>query len=348
MSIAAGSQIVTTDFISTSDGTSGKVPKTISGKIDTSFLRFGGTGADGALSISSGTTTVSASSAATLVKNYSSIAITGTAKLAFSTPNTNGTTILLRCQGAMNLTSSTVPFIDASGMGGQGAGGSTTGTGVGYTNGGSGNKGIVLFSSWISSASSVHGNATSSSVSGGAGETVKTIANTYYASTSQIYEVKYPNVFVGGGGSCGGCFADTGATCTFGNSGNGGGALIIEVGGTLTFTTANGISVAGTNAANSTYTGGGATVVSGSGGGGGGYCLLLYNLGSPTGTVNVSGGNGGGGGHNVTYSPPCTSGGGGGGSYQAGNAGDTSGGNYGNGGNGATGLAIMTLNTEFC
>src|ERR1035437_3459937 len=54
------------------------------------YLKFGGTGADGALAISSGTTTIDCANAAKVIKNYSSISITGTGTLAFSNPNTNG------------------------------------------------------------------------------------------------------------------------------------------------------------------------------------------------------------------------------------------------------------------
>src|SRR5689334_1727458 len=94
----------------------------------------GGTGADGALSISSGTTTVSIASAAVFVKNYSRISLTGTGKLAFSNPNTNGTIIVLNCSGNCTLTSSSAPMVDASGMGAAG-GASVSGDNVAGTTG---------------------------------------------------------------------------------------------------------------------------------------------------------------------------------------------------------------------
>lgn len=85
--------------------------------VNISALKFGGTGADGALNISSGTTTLDLGGVSVYVKNYSSISITGTAKLAFSNPATRGTIIILKCSGNAVITSSTVPAIDASGMG---------------------------------------------------------------------------------------------------------------------------------------------------------------------------------------------------------------------------------------
>ena len=59
--------------------------------VGVAIAKFGGTGADGALTITSGTTNISASSAAVLIKNYTSVSITGTAYVQFTTPNTNGT-----------------------------------------------------------------------------------------------------------------------------------------------------------------------------------------------------------------------------------------------------------------
>lgn len=89
---------------------------------------FGGTGADGPLVISSGTTTLDIGGAAYFVRNYTSIEISGTGQLNFVNPNDNGTIIILRSQGDVELSSSS-PSIDASGMGGQ-----PTGTRVGRNN----------------------------------------------------------------------------------------------------------------------------------------------------------------------------------------------------------------------
>ena len=99
--------------------------------------RFGGSGADGALSISSGTTTIDLGGAQVYEKNYTSISITGTGKLAFTNPNANGTIIILRSQGNVAISSSTVPAIDVSNLGGN-AGTSGTGNIKNPTAGGTG------------------------------------------------------------------------------------------------------------------------------------------------------------------------------------------------------------------
>ena len=100
----------------------------ISGVLLATIGTFGGDGSDGAISITSGTTTVSAGSGVLLIKNYTSISVTGSATLAFSTPATNGTITTLKSQGNVTLTSSAV-CIDASGMGGAGGAGGTEANG---------------------------------------------------------------------------------------------------------------------------------------------------------------------------------------------------------------------------
>ena len=84
---------------------------------NTGFISFSGDGSDGALNISSGTTTVDCSNEPIVHLNYTSVSITGTAKLAFSNPYSGGTTIILTSQGDVTLTSSDLAMIDASGMG---------------------------------------------------------------------------------------------------------------------------------------------------------------------------------------------------------------------------------------
>ena len=161
---------------------------------------FGGTGADGALNITSGTTTVNLANASTYIKNYTSMNIGGNALLNFSNPNANGSIIIFRVSGNVTLTSSNNPNIDISNLG-------TAGT------------------------------------SGGDSYT--------------------------------------------GNGGSGAGAMLIECAGVLTLTgNVNAGGVAGTSGIQ-----GGNYVFHGGGGGGGGTVWIIYNnLGSNTGTINVSGG----------------------------------------------------------
>ena len=94
---SSSNKYVTNDDTSTTSS-NGKIPRANSGgQIDLDYistgLKFGGTGADGALSITSGTTTIDCANAAVVIKNYTSISITETGALAFSNPNTNGTTV---------------------------------------------------------------------------------------------------------------------------------------------------------------------------------------------------------------------------------------------------------------
>lgn len=302
---------------------------------------FGGTGADLALSISSGTTTLSLASATSFIKNYSSISITGTGTLAFSNPNTNGSIIILKSQGDVTLTSSSAPMIDASGMG---AAGGTAGAGDGNvgisgqaiwatTNGGGGGFRPVLVSD-----------------SGAAGAASAALSPSYTLNDT-IYHVVRWSIGAGGGGgggakSGGGGGGGGGANVSAGSAGNagatgnagltgpgaggnggvGGAFLIIECGGKLNFTTTSGISVNGLvgavgNNGSATNDGGGG----GGGGGAGGVCVIIYNaLTASSGTITKAGGLGGAGGTPVGL-----------------------GGVGGNGGAGAAGLSLVILNTAF-
>ena len=324
MSITAGSDIKASDFINDSqrDATpandTGRVPKLESdAKIARTFLRssFGGTGADGALSITSGTTTISAASALVLVKNYTSISITSTGKLAFSNPHNNGTLIVLKSQGACTLTSSTAPMIDASGMGATtstiGNGSLTTADygrdGVSYNGGGGGGGGA-------SNVAGAQGGACSYSPGNGVGGVGGVKCPITY-NTTNIND-KFLKHLCGGGGGNGAAYSSGSG----GSGSRGGGALYIECAGAWNFTTANGISVAGIvgGAASGGFFGNG-----GGGGGGGGSFFGLYNtLTANSGTVNSSGGAGGA--HSTGVN-----------------------GSGGDGGAGGNGYSLVAQNTEF-
>lgn len=295
MTISAGSDILASDFISTSAGAgdSGKVPKLNSiGKLDVTFIRngFGGTGADAALTSSSGTTTLSAASAATLVKNYTSISLTGTAVLAFSNPHAGGTIIILKVQGNATFTSSANPAVDVTGMGAangtdpnsntvlrlyNGEGKLGMGSGVSYTNAG----GVAPF-------------ATRS--------TQQSISRQLYLACGGAGGNGSGNVFpsIPSGGAGGGSLYNSGAdtastsgspsTGSGGTGGRGGGCLCIEIGGAFSSSAifwSKG--TAGTAGSGGTGQGGG-------GGGAGGGIVIVYNaLTSDTGTYLVTGGAGG-------------------------------------------------------
>jgi hypothetical protein len=279
MTISTGSTIVAADFVSTSAGAgdSGKVPKlNAAGKLDNSFLRFGGTGADGALSVSSGNTNIDLGGAQTFIKNYTSISITGTGSVTFINPHANGTIILIKSQGNVTLTSSAAPMFSASGAGATG--------GAINANGNDGLTPLIK----TNKGSTIGGNGgslTAGGSGGGAGGAAASYVLQANLNWSEIYH-KYPFVFIGAGGGGGN---DNGGTGGIG--GNGGACLIIECGGAWNFTTASGISVKGVNGANATSTG------YPGGGGGGGYFLALYNtLTANSGTITVTGGSAGTGG----------------------------------------------------
>ncbi len=283
--------------------------------IFTSVLKFGGTGSDGALTISSGTTTIDLANASLVTKNYTSISITGTGKLAFTNPNTNGTIIILKAQGNVTLTSSTVPCIDASGLGGAGGTGGTAGN-----DGSSGTAGRTSFMfntipPGLLSVGGTHGNGGTAPIttgitniktvllgpgSGGGGGSGKSNGGGAGGGASLINN--------GVNGSDDGGNSGTGSG---GDGGNGGGALYIECGGT--YTASGTLTAAGING--SAGVGGG---VGGGGGGAGGTIIIYYNiLGSNTGTYTISGGTGG------------------------------AGASLGAGGAGGTGYSSITLNTDF-
>ena len=291
------------------------------------FTKFGGTGADGALSITSGTTTINCAGAAVVVKNYTSISITGTGQLAFSNPHANGTVIILKSQGAVTLTSSATPMIDASAMGA--AGGAAVA--VSYPTNSNGNNGTVGLVNLIQTNFGIKG--TQSPPAGGAGGALPTAFSYKNPTVQALY--KYCFINVGGGGASGSAQSSPmgSGSATSGAGGNGGGGLIIECGGAWNFTTTSGISVAGGAGGNGSASPAG-NRAGGGGGGGGGHCLAFYNtLTANSGTITIAGGSG-----------VDTAGGGGGGasSITAGNNGTDP-----TGGTGGAGFSLVAANTEF-
>lgn len=306
-------------------------------KFVTSQFLFGGTGADGSLSITTGTTTLDLVGAEIFVKNYSSISITGTGVLAFINPNANGTKIILKSVGSVTLTSSATPMIDASGLGASGGAG-VSGTVFANIQNVAGTIGKCI--SGLLQTNPGTSSATAVSTAGGAPSI------SFPTTTSQINSA-YLNLLPGAGGASGSGSSNNvsgSASGTTGSGGRGGGVLVIECGGSFNFTTTNGISVAGKNGGNGTNVGGNDASWRGGGGGGGGTFLCFYNtLTANTGTVNISGGTGGntaiptvgagGAGYNTN------GGGGGGGSASAGTNGTATNNAAKSGGDGGLGLS---------
>lgn len=329
MAIVAGNDALAADFIGTSAGagSSGQVPKCdAGGKLDLSFMpkitssagagdsgkipalngsgqldptfvfnAFGGTGADGALSISSGTTTIALGGASYFEKNYSSISITGTGKLTFSNPSANGCIVVLKCTGNVTLTSSTVPLIEGSALG-------ATAGNHGVSLGGLSPRAPHVLGLWV--------------YPGGLGSPL----TDYKVLASQgAYAVASPHlrmrVFCGSGG-----ISPGGASVNNGAGAPGGIGLMIECRGALNFTgtiySKGGDGAAGAGSTNWSgywYIGsGGAGNTDGSddgprnqgtsgqncgggGGGGGCVCILANTITANTGTITITGGQGGAG-----------------------------------------------------
>jgi hypothetical protein len=317
----------TAPFRVTESGAVFMASATISGVVVTSQGTFGGDGSDGALTISSGTTTIDCTNLALVVKNYTSISITGTGTLAFSNPHANGTIVILKSQGNVTLTSSSAPMVDMSSMGAAGAASDVAG---GAPAGGT--EGTDGLTNTINCDAG----------DGGGGASGPGGAKAAFEVQSTIYEayLKYSSLFVGGGGGSG--RAALGGD-TSGAGGRGGGALVIECNGALNFTTSGGISVKGGNGGNGVFV---ATGASGGGGGGAGSAIVLYKtLTAASGTITVSGGTGG---NNSSTMGVDYYGGGGGGSQTAGNnATHSNTANGKTGGDGGTGVSLIAKNTSF-
>ena len=256
---------------------------TASGTLQRNWIpwKFGGDGSDGPLSISSGTTTLNLGAAAFVVKNYTTIGITGTGVLNFSNPHANGTIIILKSQGDCNLTSSAVPFLDASGMGA--AAGASVAATSGSTNGNAGTAGLSgLLNTWASSGGVV---AAATTLTGG--QIVPYVGRTSAAI------LKYYQAFVGAGGGSGAAQDQVASTATSGAGGRGGTTLIIECNGAWNFTTSNGISVAGKNGSNGSYAGTRGFAQGGAGGAGGFFLGLYETLTANSGSVNSAAGSAG-------------------------------------------------------
>ena len=282
------------------------------GKIDSSFIAstsllnsgyvFGGTGADGALATSTGTTTINLGGNQLVVKNYTSISLTGTAVLNFSNPNVNGTIIVLKSQGNVTITSSANPAIDLRLLGAAGGGTTSQNAGAG-ANGSAGVSNLGF--------ATIYGGGGSQGGSGSAG----TAGTTAFNGGSLTPFYRNLVVAVGSGGGSGASSQNSGnkgdgggggaSTITNGSAGSagtlneagggtggaggrGGGALVIECNGTYSASAIFNASGANGSAATGS-TGGG-----GGGGGGGGTIEAIYNaLTSDTATYTVSGGSGG-------------------------------------------------------
>lgn len=249
----------------------------------TALQKFGGTGTDGALTATTGTTTINLGNAAIFTKNYTSISLTGTANLAFTNPATGGTLIILKSQGNVTITTSTSPVVSLTGLGGVGGTGLVSGAPA------AGNPGSA-FGQWVTGTIAGGTGGTNGNPGGGLGgasASAGTGAPAILAGKQSDGYIRIP-VVPGSGGGAGGNSSGSG---TSGAGGIGAGALYIECAGSLNITstfTANATN--GSNTASGGDTGGG-------GGGGGGYFFFIYNtLTANSAVFSANGGSGGTGG----------------------------------------------------
>lgn len=286
--------------------------------------KFGGTGVDGALTCSSGTTSIALGSANYVVKNYTSISITGTCSVAFTGAASTGTVVIFRSQGAVTITSTATAAIDLRGIG------STA------TNGGM-------------SLSPLFGNIPVGAQSGANllptyGSTATLLASSEL--TDPIFSL-YNFLSSSSAGGTGSESGSSGSAGTPGPGGPAGGTFLMEVGGAFNFTTGSTINangIVGVNAIPGTVN----HCSGGGGGGGGGNVFIYYNtLTANTGTITVNGGLGGSGAWAGSGTFSATAGGGG-------NTFQTTGGNPPSsacnssppaGATGATGTSWVKLNT---
>lgn len=318
LNISSGLEATGNNAISVKVVSGGGLTAAAEGLKFTASKSFGGTGADGALNITTGNTAVSAGNQRTLVKNYTSISISAGASLSFSNPAPAGTLIVLKSQGACTISGE----IDVRLMGAAGGATSADGSEANFI---------------IDDAGTHGGNAGATSIGGGniAAGTIL-LLDDLYASSSYHLESGNLRLLPGSGGAGGG---QTGAGGAGGAGGRGGGALILECNGALNFASGGSIVANGSNGSDGAVAnnGGGG----GGGGGAGGSVIVLYNaLTANSGSVTVAGGNGGNGGNG---SGAGNTGGGGasgaGGLFGAGGVGGQGGGNgtttCANGGNAA-------------
>ena len=278
--------------IATSTPTASSIPiADVSGKLANGWL-YGefGDGADGALSVPSGTTTIDASSTNVVEKNYTSINISVGATLDISNKAVSGTILWLKSQGDVTI-SGTIDLLrngadggvgesingfnafslntnNGAGTGGQ-AGDTFSssdgdGGGGGASVNGGGSNGVIVNSGTGSSGGSADGRITTSNL---------------YRITSNLY------LAVGAGGGSGGRENDKGGSS--GSGGTGGGTVIIQVGGELIFDGVIDVSGGDGGDASSGVEGdhGG-----GGGGGGGVVILLAKTITTNSGTLTVNGG----------------------------------------------------------
>lgn len=313
------------------DGSAGQFLKT-DGALTLSWASVAGafgSGADGELNVTSGTTNIDLGSAAIVVKNYTSINVSAGATLGATNPAAGGTILILLSQGNVTI-AGTVNLSSMGAAGGVGATVTITSAGNGGTSssvngtnctnnlgqlrygGGGGafagpNAGIFVNAGGGGGAASLPtaGTAGSSAGTGGVIGAAGVAGVAITAALSVLAGNLGLTICPGAGGGAGGCgvYKDGGGTGTYtgtaGSGGRGGGGLFIACGGTWTFTgTINLAGAAGTNGSGSTGGGTGKNAYSAGGGGGGAAgtgVAIAVAISTNSGTITVTAGGAGNG-----------------------------------------------------
>lgn len=330
---------------------SGNEKEFLSNVAENNILAFGGDGSDGALNVTSGTTTLDLSTKT--VYNYTSITIASGATLTFSGGEAGQIVPVIKCQGNF-VNEGTVDLAGKGASGGAGGAG-RDGWSVGLAGDGEDGTGVGIF---VDATTPDPGNL------GTGAEVTSTTANASpgtpgaLSAKNATYFTILPFNGTGGGGGGGGAIGNTGNTAGDGGAGGAGGlGILLQIGGSFNNTgtiTANGQD--GTVGQNSVGNGSSSTEVGAGGGGGGGAAgslVILYNNSLiASGTLTATGGTGGtggsqtntGGGGGTLYDGAGGGAGGGGASFFADGlaGGATSSGNGGNGGDGADGIVYLS------
>jgi hypothetical protein len=239
---------------------------------------FGGDGSDSSYAQSSGTDTMDLGGARVYIMNFTTLSLTGTAKIAFSNPHANGTIVIFRVQGNCTINSSTLPTIDLRGIGA--AGGDTGGGTPVAGNDASFNPKDVSMGGLTGASNGDKGGGGASSIAdgtsaAGVGGTAP-YPNIGATDADALLLFGYSFILPGGGGGAG----NEGGGFSASVGGRGGGAFILEVGGTLTLVGSGAINANGSDSS--------AADADGGAGGGGAIAVLYRTAGTITGTVTAT------------------------------------------------------------
>ena len=255
---------------------------------------FGGDGSDGPLVVTS-PTAIDLGGAQVLVRQHTTISITGSGAITFTNPHPRGSVVLFKAQGDVTLDSSATA-LDVRGLGSPGgAGGATHGAGTPADAGGQGQDFAGVIDPVVQAGLPGEGGG---SQKGGPPPGACGLGGPSYQATTIAYKQAIIAPGSGGGGGGGGGAGSTNSPGLGGAGGTGAGALVFEVGGSLSggasIDARGGDGQAGKDTTKSSYNFNYSGAGGGGGGGGGGTVLFeVAGESTYTGSILVAGGVGG-------------------------------------------------------